>query len=727
MHPGVSSLTRLVRARIIKQPPRSFHRPGIHRLIPQAARQLTNNKTDMNSSTDSSKDSGDSATTATSTATATDTGSTAVPVPPTPPTDVREETLLSGLVGMYRKLGASQGRSAYLMADGSGRVDGAKVLNELATTVGEDEKIAAEFAKTIDSDTLGRIEEATKDEQHVSVPDPGPLQLWLLAFSFAVSYAGFGFVDNFVMIAAGDVFDATLCVYMGLTTLAAAGLGNLLSDLLGLLIKGIIEDLGGRVGVPDARLSPAQMAMRKTKIWGNVGSMVGVTAGCVLGMCPLLWLDTDEAERLKHKKKRNELFAVVNEELAAVLESEQASMYLLDPTGTEVQTKHQPHLHAHRHPPLSGSSRTQPSYTDATETTMNVVRAPVVVERERIERLIKDETDRGGDRRGEGVMPGGGGGWFKARRRPRRSTDPDEDDIRVPVSKLDKDGLGYVLATKQMVNLSGDKAAQWISYPRLIRHTPDLPTPSPPPLPRHHATHHHSPPHKRLRILPHVLDRPPPSRADDKHASEGTPSHTHTSAAAAAPAPSASSSSSATDAGRPSEGSASAEKDREKDKERSGGMSLFLASDTMYEKDAMAKTGKPTEPKYVFTFRKVKPQGARASPYAEGLAPRQVLCAPLIGTRGELIGMVEVLNKVGGTGYTASDARVLRAVCSHLAIHLEEAKNQHVHQRPEALRKVFWMCREHMAGSPSPAAAKQEGLSWGSYLKSFIWSSSSGK
>ena len=45
---------------------------------------------------------------------------------------------------------------------------------------------------------------------------------------------GFGFADNAIMIVAGDRIDATLGVRLGFSTLAAAGLGNLISDVAGI-------------------------------------------------------------------------------------------------------------------------------------------------------------------------------------------------------------------------------------------------------------------------------------------------------------------------------------------------------------------------------------------------------------------------------------------------------------------------------------------------------------
>ena len=56
---------------------------------------------------------------------------------------------------------------------------------------------------------------------------------------------GFGFVDNLVMIMAGDAIDHHIGMALGLTTLAAAGLGNAVSDAAGVYLGGYIEAMAG--------------------------------------------------------------------------------------------------------------------------------------------------------------------------------------------------------------------------------------------------------------------------------------------------------------------------------------------------------------------------------------------------------------------------------------------------------------------------------------------------
>lgn len=55
---------------------------------------------------------------------------------------------------------------------------------------------------------------------------PTTQQLRTLVFTSAVPMVGFGFMDNLVMIQAGDMIDSTIGVTLGLSTLTAAAFGQ---------------------------------------------------------------------------------------------------------------------------------------------------------------------------------------------------------------------------------------------------------------------------------------------------------------------------------------------------------------------------------------------------------------------------------------------------------------------------------------------------------------------
>lgn len=119
---------------------------------------------------------------------------------------------------------------------------------------------------------------------------PTVQQLRAIGIHYALPFVGFGFLDNFIMIVAGDYIDTTIGLTLGISTMAAAGLGNTLSDIAGIGSAWYVENLASRVGVHMPELTPAQLEMSSTRWSINLGRAVGITLGCLLGMVPLLFL-----------------------------------------------------------------------------------------------------------------------------------------------------------------------------------------------------------------------------------------------------------------------------------------------------------------------------------------------------------------------------------------------------------------------------------------------------
>ena len=87
----------------------------------------------------------------------------------------------------------------------------------------------------------------------------------------------------------------------GMSTMAVAALGNTISDLLGIGSAWYVESLADKLGelfplnilttfwsdaLPGARppeLSPEQLQMRSSRISANIGKMLGIFVGCLLG------------------------------------------------------------------------------------------------------------------------------------------------------------------------------------------------------------------------------------------------------------------------------------------------------------------------------------------------------------------------------------------------------------------------------------------------------------
>lgn len=122
------------------------------------------------------------------------------------------------------------------------------------------------------------------------VPAPTATQLRAVFIRAGVPFVGFGFLDNFIMILAGDWIDLHMGVAFGITGMAAAGLGNLISDVAGVGCGGYIDSMACKLGLPDPNLSRTQATLSSVKRAVVLGNVVGISVGCVLGMVPLLWL-----------------------------------------------------------------------------------------------------------------------------------------------------------------------------------------------------------------------------------------------------------------------------------------------------------------------------------------------------------------------------------------------------------------------------------------------------
>uniref|UniRef100_A0AAF6ZA25 Transmembrane protein 65 n=1 Tax=Bos taurus TaxID=9913 RepID=A0AAF6ZA25_BOVIN len=118
----------------------------------------------------------------------------------------------------------------------------------------------------------------------------------------AIPFIGFGFLDNAIMIVAGTHIELSIGIILGISTMAAAALGNLVSDLAGLGLAGYVEALASRLGLSIPDLSPKQVDMWQTRVSSHLGKAVGVTIGCILGMFPLIFFGGGEDDEKLEKK-----------------------------------------------------------------------------------------------------------------------------------------------------------------------------------------------------------------------------------------------------------------------------------------------------------------------------------------------------------------------------------------------------------------------------------------
>ncbi|XP_055780566.1 transmembrane protein 65-like [Salvelinus fontinalis] len=148
---------------------------------------------------------------------------------------------------------------------------------------------------------LHRFESIAIAQGEMVIAPPTSAQLRYVLLHNAIPFVGFGFLDNAIMIVAGTQIELSIGVILGISTMAAAALGNLVSDLAGLGLAGYVEALACRCGLVGPDLNPKQADMWQTRVSTHSGKAIGVAIGCILGMFPLLFFKDEtkkkEAER----------------------------------------------------------------------------------------------------------------------------------------------------------------------------------------------------------------------------------------------------------------------------------------------------------------------------------------------------------------------------------------------------------------------------------------------
>ncbi|KAJ8353841.1 hypothetical protein SKAU_G00214080 [Synaphobranchus kaupii] len=145
---------------------------------------------------------------------------------------------------------------------------------------------------------LHRFESIAIAQEKLEMAPPTTAQLRYVLLHNAIPFVGFGFLDNAIMIVAGTQIELSIGVILGISTMAAAALGNLVSDLAGLGLAGYVEALACRLGMQIPDLTPKQADMWQTRVSSHTGKAIGVGIGCILGMFPLLFFK-DEDEKKK--------------------------------------------------------------------------------------------------------------------------------------------------------------------------------------------------------------------------------------------------------------------------------------------------------------------------------------------------------------------------------------------------------------------------------------------
>ena len=147
-------------------------------------------------------------------------------------------------------------------------------------------------------DSASALEKAAANTETIT-PRPTSRQLRIHCLWEAVPMFSFGFMEQSIMIYAGNAIDCTIGVWFGLSTLTAAAFGNMISNFVGLATGGTVERLAMSVGLPSPGLTEAQRKLKIVHRVGFAGTLVGAMLGCALGMIHLFFIDTDKSAILK--------------------------------------------------------------------------------------------------------------------------------------------------------------------------------------------------------------------------------------------------------------------------------------------------------------------------------------------------------------------------------------------------------------------------------------------
>ncbi|GMR49607.1 hypothetical protein PMAYCL1PPCAC_19802, partial [Pristionchus mayeri] len=109
-------------------------------------------------------------------------------------------------------------------------------------------------------------------------------------------FIAFGCLDNMIMIIAGEYIDQSLGAWLALSTMAAAALGNLISDVAGVGLAHYVEIAVGWAGIKHPVLTAKQLESGKARFTTNAGRAIGLSVGCIIGMFPLLFYDEEKKE-----------------------------------------------------------------------------------------------------------------------------------------------------------------------------------------------------------------------------------------------------------------------------------------------------------------------------------------------------------------------------------------------------------------------------------------------
>jgi len=126
--------------------------------------------------------------------------------------------------------------------------------------------------------------------------------------------------------------------------MCAAAIGNIVSDVAGILMGTAIEDFCAKyLNLPNPNLTNAQRQLRSVRFANQFGCAVGIVVGCVIGMFPLLYIDSNKIQARKREAHLDSMFRDVITEAGSLIGAQRTCMYLVvdDPNDEDQQKQQQ--------------------------------------------------------------------------------------------------------------------------------------------------------------------------------------------------------------------------------------------------------------------------------------------------------------------------------------------------------------------------------------------------
>ena len=106
--------------------------------------------------------------------------------------------------------------------------------------------------------------------------------------------------------------------------------GNIVSDVAGVMFGTVVEDfLAKHVKLPAPNLTTAQRQLRSVRFANQFGCAMGMIIGCLIGMFPLLFIDSNKIQARKREAHLDEIFVDVINEAGTWIGAQRTSLFLV--------------------------------------------------------------------------------------------------------------------------------------------------------------------------------------------------------------------------------------------------------------------------------------------------------------------------------------------------------------------------------------------------------------